>query len=209
MLTPPTTPIASTKRMNSSPASRAFRMPDKTVLCAAALLAVTTAMAGLLTWSRHQVQLDKPISPENWSISFRPPLGWPMLETAGPMSGPRSSFAFGEPRRGSFGRVLIVQRVGRALGDTPEDVAMSLVRLWGYEGIARWLSTPDVRIERSFFGPLEGVRVEDERAGLIVSTAILGEEAYGLVLRVPAGSPFGSADHQLVDRVLNSVSINP
>ena len=72
--------------MNTSPASRAVRLPDKAVLCAAALLAVSTAMAGLLTWSRHHVQLGETIYPENWLIAFRPPLGWELLGPTGPMS---------------------------------------------------------------------------------------------------------------------------
>lgn len=188
--------------MHATYSTQATVKPGGAVFAALIVFAFATTLAVFMVWSRRTITLDPPVTPEGWSVSFRPPGGWqPDFEYVRD-----DAISFQEPLPRRPGRLLIVQRLPASAARSLEEVAVLLWTRWGYPGLERILARPlRPEIRTAPAGSFPGVRIEDGARGLYVAVGTIADHvvSFGLI----TGTPLDESDFELINRVLDSVRV--
>ena len=159
----------------------------RTWLVSVSLLTVAFFVAAGLSWQRSGDHLAAPVSPDGWSISFRPPRRVGVREFGRTPLG--SAFRFQMWPRGGAQAVLTVMRLeGEPVSDplaACERVLRAYFRTQApVSGLARFTNL-DTKL-----GPFEAVEICDPVLGVTVRAATTGDrEAYAVSLGIEGPIP--------------------
>ncbi len=156
-------------------------VPRRAWFASILLLVTTSALAWTMTRSRSGEALGPRIEPAGWSISFRPPRGFPAGKFGPTTLGPAYPF-YGRTPAGGRAVLALFRLEGAGVGDAlavcervlrahtlPPPLIVSVSRL--------------TRFDRKL-GPLDAVEIWDPLPGVVVRAAVLASgEAYAVSLR--------------------------
>lgn len=172
----------------------------RTWLTSVFLLLVASTLAATVVWRNP---LAARITPDGWSMSFRPPRSFqPARPELTPLG---SAFLFAKRSSDVSTAFLVVHRIGGATADASDarEVCERVLKSYSEVPDASSRVVPVARFDRTF-GARDAVEISDPALASVVRAVLLSNhDAYAVFLRV-IGSPIDKSTYRLFDLTCQS-----